>query len=151
MTKDEIERSVASYAHIHRKSSDLPIIVFTGGEPTMQLSSEEELCKGYYRAMETNGILPPPCWINWVTISPKTKLTREQLKWANELKVLCGHFPEEYVVELGELLKRDGIPCYMQPMANKEGEFDVTPSIHFCQRYPFWKLSLQWHKLVNIR
>ena len=39
--------------------SVVPLVVFTGGEPTMQLTDDEEVCAGRERAMETNGILLP--------------------------------------------------------------------------------------------
>ena len=53
------------------------LVVFTGGEPTLQLSDDEPLGCGHPTAMESNGILNAPQWIQWVTISPKTKLTTQ--------------------------------------------------------------------------
>ena len=54
------------------------MVVFTGGEPTLQLGDESPngICWGRYRAMETNGIIPAPHWIEWVTIPPRRRNSR---------------------------------------------------------------------------
>ena len=129
------------------------IVVFTGGEPTMQLGGEDPngLCWGRYRAMETNGILPKPSWMEHVTISPKTKLTEEQLRQADELKFLYGWFDDGYLLEVEKMASFFGIPCYIQPTADKDGKFDALPAIEFAKAHPYWTLSLQFHKLIDIR
>lgn len=152
MTQEQIEAEVARLDPHNVNNEPSAMVVFTGGEPTLQLTDDCEFCAGRFRAMETNGILPAPSWIDWVTVSPKTKLTIEQLEKANELKLLHGQFDERYAVELGEIaLYSLAIPCYMQPTADAEGKFDPAPAIEFCKRNPHWTVSLQWHKLLNIR
>lgn len=145
MTKEEIEAEVA------RVSPMGAMVVFTGGEPTIQLSLDEMLCYGRYLAMETNGIVPAPSWVRWVTISPKIKLPLGALALANELKFLHGQFDDNYLLEVGEWAQGRGIPCYIQPTADKDGKFDALPAVEFAKRHPYWRLSLQFHKLIDIR
>ena len=127
-----------------------PIVVFTGGEPTLQLSEDEPLCEGYFRAIETNGTRPTPSWIQWVTVSPKTIAGVEYAK-ANEIKVLFGWYRDEYILSLEQYAKRRGIPLYIQPTADKDGKFNPLPVVDFIMRHPRFRLSLQWHKIFNIR
>ncbi len=101
--------------------------------------------------METNGILPPPEWMEHVTISPKTKLEETQLSKANELKFLYGWFDDAYIESIGEWAKVKNIPVYIQPTADAQGRFDALPAIEFAKQHPHWRLSLQFHKLIDIR
>ena len=148
MTGEEIENEVVS---LHNGSTHKPIVVFTGGEPTLQLSSDEELLPSYFRAMETNGIIPAPSWIDWVTISPKTKLDYDHLIAADELKFLYGWFDDEYLVETADRMVGTNIRLYIQPTADKDMHFNATPAIEFAKKHPQWTLSLQFHKLIDIR
>ena len=53
-----------------------PLLVLTGGEPTLQVDEAfVELLHqhGYEVAMESNGILPAPKNLDWLTVSPKEK------------------------------------------------------------------------------
>lgn len=147
MTKRQIEDGVNRIAPMSS------MVVITGGEPTIQLTDEEPMFQGRYVAIETNGILEPPHWVNWITVSPKTKLGTDKLCRANELKFLYGQFTEEYLKEVWEWTKTltFKIPCYIQPMADKDGKFDVNPCIEFIRKNPGWRLSLQWHKIFGVR
>lgn len=147
MTKDEIEAEVKKL-----DPTGEAMIVFTGGEPTLQLTSKEELCKGRFRAIETNGILKAPRWIRHVTISPKTMLSVTQLERATEIKCLYGTFKDDYLVgNIQKVAELNAIRLFIQPLADKDGKFDVEPAINFAKAHPLWTLSLQWHKLFNIR
>lgn len=148
MTAQEIEDEVKS---LHEGAKCLPIIVFTGGEPTLQLNEENELLKGYYRAMETNGIIRAPSWIDWVTISPKTKLSATELCNADELKFLYGWFDDQYLEEVERTVRGSNIRLYIQPTADKDMHFDATSAINFAKAHTAWTLSLQFHKLLDIR
>lgn len=128
------------------------MVVFTGGEPTLQLNDEERMFPDRFCAMETNGTNPPPEWMDWITVSPKTKLTDQEIRTrADELKFLKGWFPDEYLEEVGDKAFLWDIPCYIQPTADKDGKFDVMPAIEFAKAHPHWTLSLQWHKVFNIQ
>lgn len=130
------------------------MVVFTGGEPTLQLNLVESpggMCIRRFRAIETNGIISAPDWIEWVTISPKTVLGARELSFANELKFVKGWFGDDYLVGIGKWAEELGIPCYVQPMADKDGHFVTDSAIEFVKANPYWSLSLQFHKLINMR
>lgn len=127
------------------------LVVFTGGEPTIQLRNNKPLLQYRERAIETNGIIPAPPWIEWVTISPKTKLKPSQLIRASELKFVYGTFTDGYLEEIGDWAQSHHIPCFIQPMADDKGVFDAGPAIRFAKAHPHWRLSLQFHKLINIQ
>lgn len=146
MTRDEIEREVDIL-----DGSKNAIVVFTGGEPSVQLCEEEKFCELRIKCAETNGIKECPSWIDWVTVSPKTRLTKEQLQRANELKFLFGEFGEEYLHEAEVIARRENINLYVQPVADVNGKFSVDGALDFVKRHPTWKLSVQWHKLTGVR
>lgn len=53
MTKDEIDRRIDELSDGNRDV----LVVFTGGEPTMQLAEDEIIGGERPKAIETNGIL----------------------------------------------------------------------------------------------
>ena len=122
------------------------LVVFTGGEPTLQLSEDEPLGSDHPTAMESNGILNAPSWIQWVTISPKTKLTTQQLRRANEVKVLYGFFDDDYLISLIGIHSL----LYVQPL-EKNGIMNVKDCVRFITEHPEYKLSIQWHKITGVR
>ena len=66
MTADEIIREISEYP--------ARFVVLTGGEPTLQVTDvfvDQLHQAGFEVAIETNGILPVPGNIDWVTVSPK--------------------------------------------------------------------------------
>ena len=73
MTRNELEDAVRGLLAGH----DGAIIVLTGGEPALQLHDDEPLFQGFASriCIETNGTLPIPGWIDWVTVSPKNALS----------------------------------------------------------------------------
>lgn len=148
MTREEIEMEVDV---MDMDADSKAMIVFTGGEPTLQLTDDDVFFNGErYTAMETNGIIPPPKWIDWVTVSPKTYI---EYNWddIDELKFLYGQFNDEDMVEIGKEACANGVQCYIQPTADENNEFDAIPAIKFAKKHPEWTLSLQFHKLIDIR
>ena len=85
-------------------------IVITGGEPALQLTQSlvDKLHEaGFFVQVETNGTLPLPEGIDWVTCSPKSltpSLSKgEGLQTINELKILykgIGDDPERFISPL---------------------------------------------------
>lgn len=135
MTADEIVGAVSSYPARH--------IVVTGGEPLMQL--DDTLVRalrgaGFYIQIETNGSLPVPTGVDWVTCSPK------DAPWAidriDELKVV---YQGRDVEQLAELLPAPR--HYLQPCSG----LNTAEAIDYILRHPRWRLSLQTHKLIDIR
>ena len=138
-TKKQLEDKVK------KLSKDKPIIVFTGGEPTLQLKQEEELLKGYERHIETNGILQVPSWIDWITVSPKTNITKFKNK-PNEIKVVYEKRRVEYI----KSLKNKCSNLFIQPL-EKDEKMNIREVIRFIKKYPSYRLSLQYHKIIGIR
>lgn len=147
MSVADILKAIASYpAHF---------VVLTGGEPSLQLTSEFIAAlkeAGYFLSIETNGTHPLPTGIDWITLSPKSAFVKHadvMLEHCNELKlVYSGKVnPEAFL----------SIPAdeyYLQPcdtgndMAN---EVILQTTIEYCKKHPVWSLSLQMHKVVGIR
>jgi organic radical activating enzyme len=129
------------------------MVVFTGGEPTMQLNDREIFFPKRFVAIETNGTMPVPRWVDWITVSPKMKMPLSDIiaRGASEIKCVYGSLPDNYLITLGRGADCAGIPTYIQPMADAEGRFDIAPALAFAKGNPKWIVSLQWHKLFNIR
>ena len=129
-------------------------VVFTGGEPTLQV--DEELTSllhnwGYYIAMETNGTYKIPGGINWVTCSPKSLFVKGAepiIKVASEVKVVFDG--EHEITDCG--IVADNL--YIQPCDTgdtvKNGEI-IRRCIEWVNEHPEWKLSLQTQKIINVR
>ena len=143
MTEDDIVRETGQYPANH--------IVITGGEPTLQITASlvSKLHEaGKYVQIETNGtnILPEGCNIDWVTCSPKYKAVR--LQHIDELKVVFeGQDMSQYDCLTASEYRLQ--PCDTQDEGkNKE---ILRQTIDFILKNPKWKLSLQTHKILNVR
>ena len=123
-------------------------IVFTGGEPGLQLDGEliDQLhAKNFEVAVETNGTLNLPTNIDWLTVSPKADSTLK-IKAGNELKLV---YPQENVSPQSyEDLNFENF--YLQPMDNADKDKNTQRTIQYCLENPKWKLSLQTHKYMGI-
>ena len=69
-------RGVMTLKELHGRIGKVPgrWIVWTGGEPTLQLTPEiiaHFKSLGYWQAIETNGNRPVPPGLDWVACSPK--------------------------------------------------------------------------------
>lgn len=139
---------------IQKVSNICKFIVFTGGEPTLQV--DEALVTllhkwGYYIAMETNGTHEVLDSIDWVTCSPKTAFVSNSevvLKEASEVKVVFdnGHKISDYGINAKEY--------YVQPCDVQDSERNteiLKATVDFIKKYPKWQLSLQQQKIINVR
>ena len=129
-------------------------VVFTGGEPLLQL--DEELIaalhqKGFEVAIETNGTIKVPKGIDWVCVSPKAGAELIVLQ-ADELKLVI---PQNDHRELEKLMARfekmDYRNRFLQPMDGLNLKSNTELAVSLCQKRPLWRLSLQSHKLIGIR
>jgi 7-carboxy-7-deazaguanine synthase len=126
-----------------------PFVVCTGGEPLLQL--DEELlaafhCRGAEVAVETNGTRTPPAGIDWTTVSPKAGAPFV-LTAGDELKLVypqAGAEPERF-----EHLRFRHF--FLQPMDGAERESNTQKALQYCLDHPYWRLSLQTHKILGIR
>ena len=124
-------------------------IVFTGGEPLLQLDKlliKEIKDNNFKIAIETNGTILPPPGIDWVCVSPKAK-SNFILKKANEIKLV---YPQESLdPRKFEELEFDHF--YIQPLYNKKLKENNKKAIDFVLKNPSWKLSIQSHKYIGVQ
>lgn len=127
-----------------------PMIVLTGGEPTLQVDAiliDALHSEGFnFVAMESNGTNLPPQNLDWLTISPKGKIA---ISKCDELKCIFS--------EKGILAQPDNIDAtykYVQPCDTGNAEINATivsRCIDFIKCNPSWRLSLQTHKLTGFK
>lgn len=134
-TNEDILHEVLKYpAHL---------VILTGGEPSLQI--DQELVNllheaGKYISIETNGTHPLPEGIDWITCSPKEGGT-----------VVLPRMDEVKVVYQGQdLTPYETMPArhfFLQPCSGQNIRETVDCVLH----HPRWRLSLQTHKLIDIR
>ena len=137
-------------------------ICLTGGEPLLQ--ADKQLLDAFHQAgysvhVETNGTCEVPVGIDWITLSPKEDVPQLQgkgkvvLEKADELKlVFDGSLPQE------RLHFWAAFPAtwhFLQPCdtGNARANASLTAQCMACiqESGAPWRLSLQTHKLLNIR
>jgi len=131
-----------------RSYPDSKYVVFTGGEPLLQLDAPLIAAMhavGFTIAIETNGTLPVPDGVDWICVSPKMGSTLV-VERGNEIKVVIPQTGQD--LSAYEHLDFDNF--YVQPMDGPLAQFNTGLAIETCRRNPKWKLSLQTHKLLNI-
>lgn len=135
-------------ANIWGHNSRNRFVVFTGGEPLLQLDAqllEQVRMRGFQVAVETNGTVEPPVGIDWLTVSPKGASCIKILR-GQELKLV---FPQKVAQpDVFEHLPFDYF--YLQPMDGPNLRENVHATIQYCVSHPQWRLSLQVHKVVGI-
>jgi 7-carboxy-7-deazaguanine synthase len=125
-----------------------PFVVFTGGEPMLQLDAaliDAMHAAGLEIAIETNGTCEPPPGIDWICVSPKAD-AELALRRGDELKLIFpqrGAEPERYE----HLSFRH---FFLQPMDGPERERNTRLAIEYCLAHPRWRLSLQTQKYLGI-
>ena len=127
--------------------SGIPYVVCTGGEPLLQLDAaliDAFHAAGFEVAIETNGTLPAPAGVDWITVSPKAG-TRVRQRSGHELKVVV---PQEH--DWAELESWDFRHRFVQPMDGNDRKASTDAAIVHCLSRPAWRLSLQTHKLLGI-
>ena len=128
--------------------ADHPYVVFTGGEPLLQLDDELiRACKNLHIiiAIETNGTLLPPKGIDWICMSPKAN-TDIVLKTGNEIKIV---FPQKNI-DPKEFEDYKFEHFYIQPMFGNHTEENTEKCKAYILENPLWELSVQTHKILGI-
>ncbi len=130
-------------------SGGTPYVVCTGGEPLLQLDValiEALHAEGFEIAVETNGTIAAPAGIDWICVSPKAGAPLLQTS-GNELKLV---YPQ--ATQLPETVAHLQFDTfYLQPMDGPELAANTRAAIAYCMAHPRWRLSVQTHKVVNIR
>ncbi|MBR7778757.1 7-carboxy-7-deazaguanine synthase [Undibacterium rugosum] len=127
---------------------DSKYVVFTGGEPLLQLDTELITAMhalGFEIAIETNGTLPVPEGVDWVCVSPKIG-SALQVRRGNEIKVVIPQLGQD----MATYANLDFEHYFVQAMDGPLRDDNLRLAIEFCKANPQWKLSLQTHKLLQI-
>ena len=147
MSEDEIVAEASRHKPRH--------IVITGGEPALQLTEslvDKLHAAGFFIQVETNGTLPLPEGIDWVTCSPKGDFPQFPV---DELKVLfMGDVTDPEAIISPLLGKESGVKLYLQPLDTgneKQNRAILRSCINYVLQHPWWSLSLQTHKIVGIK
>lgn len=124
-----------------------PMVVFTGGEPMLQLDADlvkAMLAIPMYVAIETNGTKPIPFYVDWVCVSPKTPVIKTG---GNELKLV---YPQERITP--DMFDTD---CWdhtwLSPMDGPDLADNTRAAFEYCLAYPEWRLNTQLHKQIGVR
>ena len=124
-------------------------VVLTGGEPLLQVDKaliDALHSEGFEIAVETNGSVIAPVGIDWICVSPKSGSEWVQ-KTGHELKLVYpqpGLLPQE--------VSLSGFENYLlQPMDGLLQKQNTLKAIDYCQSNPEWRLSVQTHKILDIR
>lgn len=147
-TAEELAARIARVWLDHAHHDTRRFVVFTGGEPLLQLDSTLVAAmheQGFTVAVETNGTLPAPAGIDWLCVSPKADAPLV-LTAGNELKLVYPQplAPPERFAAL------DFAHFYLQPLAGERQAQHTQAAIAYCMQRPQWQLSLQTHKLLGI-
>jgi len=137
----------------HIKQYPCKWIIWTGGEPTMQLTDKhliEFKDKGYSQAIETNGTRPVPSLIDYISCSPKINYNKvkEKIPFAHEIR-----FPIAAGDQIPDISILPAANNYfISPIfdGNKANMENINYCVDFIKQNPEWRLSLQIHKLINI-
>ena len=124
------------------------LVVFTGGEPMLQLDPpliDAFHAAGFEIAVETNGTLPAPAGLDWVCVSPKADSVIVQTT-GQELKLV---FPQPGV----DPARFEGLAFerfLLQPMDGPAQAANTQAAIEYCLAHPKWRLSVQTHKILGL-
>ena len=124
-------------------------VVLKGGEPLLQVDQsliDALHMNNFEIAVETNGTMLVPEGIDWICVSPKDGSAWIQKK-GHELKLV---FPQPGL--LPGNIDMQGFQNYLlQPMDGLLKKENTIKAINYCQANPEWRLSVQTHKILEIR
>ncbi len=147
-------------------------IVLTGGEPALSIDADFihllRRATGKKIAIETNGTVPLPDGIDWITCSPKTGICRpgglkpgEEPSNPDFANVVIPYANEIKVVDVGQDLdpyfslkcKGEDTIMYLQPCYVPDEEEFAKNRLRTVRRVladPRWTLSVQLHRFLGI-
>ncbi len=126
-------------------------VILTGGEPGLQVTPNLVnglKFEGFECAIETNGSIDVTMLgLDWITVSPKVAEHAIRQMTAHEVK---------YVRGLGQGIPKPVIRAdhYLISPAFNGQDLDretLNHCIQLCKENPPWRLSIQYHKLWNVR
>lgn len=122
-------------------------VVMTGGEPLLQLDAaliDALHAADFTIAVETNGTKLAPPGIDWLCVSPKAGSIVVQ-RSGDELKLV---WPQSGI-DPAELESWSFAHRLVQPLDGPAGTTEAAMALVMAR--PAWRLSLQTHKMLNIR
>jgi 7-carboxy-7-deazaguanine synthase (Cx14CxxC type) len=123
-------------------------VVFTGGEPLLQLDAaliDAMHARDFEIAIESNGTIEAPAGIDWICISPKAGAPLVQTR-GHELKLV---YPQEGAEpERFQALAFENF--LLQPMWGDKTDENMRAAARYCMTHPRWRLSVQTHKWIGI-
>ena len=124
-------------------------VVLTGGEPMLQVDDavvDALHVRGFHIAMESNGTLPAHPGIDWLCISPKAGSVVVQ-RTGDELKLV---WPQPGT-DLDAVEQWDFAHRLIQPLDDPHADANRDAAVALVMARPWWRLSLQTHKLLGLR
>ena len=118
-------------------------VILTGGEPAMRVDSlliDMLHAEGCFIQIETNGSLPVSDEIDWITCSPKGDYS-VRLPRVDELKIV---FQAQDVEAIASRVPATHL--FLQPCSGA----NIPETVDYILTHPWWRLSLQTHKLIDI-
>lgn len=147
MSVDDIMLAISAFPAVH--------VVLTGGEPALYVDEmllEHLHQAGKFVAIETNGTRMLPNGIDWVTLSPKDNVAPQShtvLTACDELKVV--YMGADSLPDLNHIKVRH---YFLQPCDTGDKDSSallLSEAVEFCKSHPRWRLSLQTHKMIDIK
>lgn len=135
---------------IQRLTKECKWIVVSGGEPGVQIDDvfvQFFHAEGYSIAIETNGSVSLPVNIDFVTVSPKVAEHALKISVCDEVK---------YVRSEGQGIPKPSIVSrfkYLSPAFDGQlgSRLNLEWCLKLCKENPTWRLSVQQHKIWNVR
>lgn len=133
----------------------MPYVVFTGGEPALQLNTEliDALHqRGFECAVESNGTRPLPANLDWVCISPKGRSEIIAVE-CDELKLVFPQLeapPERFAGIRARYRYLSPLNPWSEDTIHPARQNSTQAAIEYCLTHPEWRLTIQMHKVVNI-
>jgi 7-carboxy-7-deazaguanine synthase (Cx14CxxC type) len=147
-TPEELAFAIVEAWPPEHKNEVRPYVVFTGGEPLLQLDEAligELHAQGFEVAIETNGTRPAPRSLDWICVSPKAHAPLVQTS-GDELKLVypqVGLSPHQFEgMDFGTL--------YLSPMSGPALVENTQAAVRYCLEHPQWRLTIQMHKIVGV-
>lgn len=133
------------------------LIVLTGGEPSLWIDDNFvralKNCTDKRITIETNGTRPLPDGIDWVTLSPKWTVAGGDtlpcvLDECDELKVV---YTGQDLAQYAHIRAKHRFlqPCFTPDTAQRKK--NLQQCVEAVLNNPGWRLSLQTHRVLNIR
>lgn len=128
-------------------------VVVTGGEPTEQdLPALISVLKsaGHVVHIETNGA--HDCDVSgadFVCVSPKKYVSENMLKKADVIKLVVNEKTDLEDLKKYYNYENEKTTVYLQPESNKEENINLC--VKLVKEHPSARLSVQLHKLINIK